>query len=121
METGLAWLHGQQQKHMVRTIQYQRGMDSLVIEAALGRTEFEQADDFGIVRRSESRDYLIRAIDLVLSDGQTVPRTGDRIKEVGWAGATIYEVRAPNNETPYRFTDPYNTRLRVHTKLIGTE
>jgi len=33
----------------------------------------------------------------------------------------IYEVMAPGNEPPWRYSDPYRRTLRIHTKLIGAE
>ncbi len=121
LERGSAWLEDQRQRHMTRTVTYQRGTDSVEIAATIGRTEFEQADDFGAIHKIESRDYLVRMTDLVLGGVLTLPRTGDRFRESDGAHTFVYEVMAPGNEPPFRYSDPYRRTLRIHTKHVATE
>jgi hypothetical protein len=128
LDKGSAWLEDQRNRHMTRTVTYQRGGDSVELSATIGRTEFEQADEFGVIHEIESRDFLMRTADLVLAGAQTLPRTGDRIRETdlsaGQAGGTktfVYEVLAPGNEPPFRYSDPFRRTLRIHTKHAATE
>ena len=121
LETGSAFLEDQRHKHMTRTVTYERGTDSVELAATVGRTEFEQADEYGVVHRIEARDYLVRAEDLVLAGQQTLPQAGDRIRETDGAQTFVYEVVAPGIEPPWRYSDPYRKTLRVHTKHVATE
>jgi hypothetical protein len=118
---GAAWLEDQRHRHLTRTVVYQRGTNSVEIAATIGRTEFEQADEYGIIRRTEARDYLVRAVDLVIANEQVLPKAGDRIRETDGSVTYIYEVMAPGGEPPWRYSDPYRQTLRIHTKFIGTE
>ncbi len=121
LERGSAWLEDQRNRHMTRMVTYQRGGDSVDLLATIGRTEFEQADDFGVIHKIESRDYLVLTTDLVLAGAQTLPRAGDRIRETDGAKTFVYEVMAPGNEPPFRYSDPYRRTLRIHTKHVATE
>jgi hypothetical protein len=121
LEKGLAWLDGQRHAHMTRTVVYQRGADAVEIAATIGRTEFEQVDEHGVVQRLQSRDFLVRAADLVLAGAATLPKAGDRIRETVGAQTFVYEIMAPGNEPPWRYCDPYRKALRIHTKHVATE
>ncbi|MCB9838206.1 MAG: hypothetical protein H6813_02610 [Phycisphaeraceae bacterium] len=121
LQTGSTWLEDQRHQHMTRPVTYLRGADSVALNATVGRTVFEQQDQFGVIQRTETRDYLVRAIDLVLDGAQTEPRVGDRIREPNGTGALLYEVMAPGGEPHFRFSDPERITLRIHTKLTGKE
>ena len=121
LEKGLSWLDDQRHTHMTRTVVYQRGADAVEIAATIGRTEFEQVDDFGVVQKVQSRDFLARTADLVLAGAPTLPKAGDRIRETAGAQTFVYEVMAPGNEPPWRYSDPYRKALRIHTKHVATE
>jgi hypothetical protein len=129
LQRGAMFLEDQRHRHMTRPVVYQRGAESVEAQATVGRTVFEQTDQFGIVHRTESRDYLIRAADLVLAGERTLPKVGDRVRETLEDRALIYEVMAPGTasggggggEPPFRFSDPERITLRVHTKFIGME
>jgi len=121
LEQGSAWLEDQRNRHMTRMVTYQRGNDLVDVAATIGRTEFEQADDFGVIHKIESRDYLVLTTDLVIAGVQTLPKTGDRIREADGAKTFVYEVMAPGNEPPFRYSDPYRRTLRIHTKHVATE
>ncbi|MBW7905360.1 MAG: hypothetical protein LC135_05020 [Phycisphaerae bacterium] len=121
LEKGLRWLDDQRHTHMTRTVVYQRGADAVEIAATIGRTEFEQVDEHGVVQRLQSRDFLVRASDLVLAGAPALPKAGDRIRETVIAQTFVYEVMAPGNEPPWRYSDPYRKALRIHTKHVATE
>mgnify|MGYP000511424066 CR=1 FL=1 len=65
--------------------------------------------------------YLIAAADLVLSGVQTLPQRGDRVVETAGDQQLTHEVIAPGQEPCWRYSDPYRTTLRIHSKLIATE
>ena len=121
LDRGSAFLDDQRHKHMSRTVVYQRGAEAKEVLATIGRTEFEQADDAGLIHRVESRDFLVRAADLDLGAGPILPRAGDQVRETVGAQVFVYEVNAPGGQPPFRYSDPYRRALRIHTKYIGTE
>jgi len=121
LQKGSEFLESQRHQHMTRPVVYLRGGDSVELDATVGRTVFEQQDQFGVIHRTETRDYLIRAQDLVLGGAQTEPKVGDRIREPAGTAALLYEVMSIGNEPPFRFSDPERATLRIHTKFIGLE
>lgn len=120
LEQGAAWLEDQRHAHMTRTVVYERGADSVELLATIGRTEFEQADEHGVIHRTELRDFLVRTTDLVLAGAATLPQTGDRVREADGVRTFVYEVMAPGGEPPFRYSDPYRRTLRIHTKHLTT-
>ena len=125
IQKGLAWLDDQRHAHMTQTVLYVRDTENasyiVALLATIGRTEFEQVDEFGIVHKVQSRDFLVRAADLVLAGAPTLPKAGDRIRETVGTQTFVYEVMAPGNEPPWRHSDPYRKALRIHTKHVATE
>ena len=124
LQNGSQWLEGQRHEQLSHEVTYRRGDQSVVLNETDGRTEFEQQTDYGIALQSEARDYLIRAGDLILTEGAAepvLPRAGDRIDEIHGDMLHTYEVMAPGNEPVYRWSDPDHLTLRIHTKWIGAE
>ncbi len=121
LDRGSAFLDDQRHRHLSRTVLYRRSADEKEVQATIGKTEFEQADDAGLIHRVESRDFLIRASDLDLGAGPTLPRAGDQVRETSGSQVFVYEVNAPGGQPPFRYSDPYRRVLRVHTKHISTE
>lgn len=121
LEQGASFLDTQRHAHLTRPVVYRRGAAQVEINATIGRTEFEQADEAGLIHRIESRDFLLRTADLNLGDGPTLPRDGDRIRETVGSSVFVYEVNAPGGQPPWRYSDPYCKALRIHTKHIATE
>lgn len=121
LEKGSTWLEDQRTRHLTRLVTYQRGANSVDVKATIGRTIFEQADDFGVIQKTESRDFLVLAADLVLNGERVLPKAGDRVREVQGDQVFIYEVMAPGMEPPFRYSDAYRQTLRIHTKHVATE
>jgi len=121
LEEGAAFLEDQRHRHMSRAVTYQRGAQSKELLATIGRTEFEQADDAGLIHRTQSRDFLIRTADLDLGAGPTLPLAGDRVRETVDGTVFVYEVNAPGGQPPWRYSDPFRKTLRIHTKHVDTE
>jgi hypothetical protein len=121
LEQGASFLDTQRHAHMTRPVVYQRGAAQIEVSATIGRTEFEQADEAGLIHRIESRDFLVRTADLDLGDGLTLPKAGDRVRETVGSSVFVYEVNAPGGQPPWRYSDPYRKALRIHTKHIATE
>lgn len=121
LDKASAWLNDQRAKYLSRMVTYQRGTKSVELAATIGRTVFEQTDEYGIVHKTESRDFLIGAADLVIDGVRVTPKAGDRIHENTDQQTLVYEVMAPGSEPPWKYCDSYRRTLRIHTKLIGTE
>ncbi len=121
LSQGLSWLEDQRHQHLTRTVTYRRGVDEVELAATIGRTVFEQDDHAGGLMRIESRDFLIRAADLVLTAETTLPQPGDRIIESDSIATYTYEVMAPGTEPPWRYSDVNRATLRIHTKQVATE
>ncbi len=121
LDQGAAWLADQLKTYASTEVVYQRGANQVAVQATIGKTEFEVDDGAGIIQRVQSRDYLIQAADLQLAGLVTLPRAGDRIRESVGEKTFVYEVLAPGNEPPYRYSDPFRKLLRIHTKHVGTE
>ena len=117
---GAAWLTGRLNAHAGRAITYARGAASVELTATVGRTEFEQVDEYGVVHRTESRDFLVSAEDLILNAVEVLPAAGDVITEDDGTKTYTYEVMAPGGEPPWRHSDPQRVRLRIHSKHVGT-
>ncbi len=118
---GLSWLEDQRHQHLTRMVTYQRASNEVEVQATIGRTVFEQDDHAGGLTRIESRDFLIRATDLVLGSEVTLPQPGDRIIETDAIATYTYEVMAPGLEPPWRYSDVNRLTLRIHTKHVTTE
>ena len=121
LDRGAAFLESQRHQHMTRSVVFRRGTDEKEVLATIGKTEFEQADDAGLIHRVESRDFLVRTAELDLGAGPILPRVGDQVREVVGLSLFVYEVNAPGGQPPWRYSDPYRRVLRIHTKHIGTE
>jgi len=57
LDRGAAFLDAQRHQHLTRTVVYRRGTDEKQVQATIGKTEFEQADDSGLIYRVESGDF----------------------------------------------------------------
>ncbi len=120
LKAASAWLEQQRTQHLTELVTYRRAAETVSVSATIGKTMFEIDDGHGVVQRTESRDFLILADDLVLSSSVVLPERGDIIEESAGAISLQYEVTAPANEPCWRYSDPYRQTLRIHTKQIGT-
>ena len=82
------------------------------ILAVPGRTVFQTHNEYGQWVRLETRDFLVRAADM-----EADPVAGEEIV----FDERTYEILAPNGEPCWRWSDPFHTVRRVHTKLTGGE
>lgn len=121
LKQGSDWLEGRRRAYAAGAVTYCRGEQSVIVQATVGTTTFEVETGYGAVERTESRDFLITAADLVLGDAEVLPVRGDQVKELIGSATVIYEVMAPGDEPPWRYSDPWRKTLRVHTKFVDTE
>jgi hypothetical protein len=122
LKTGSDWLEDMRTSHATRQVTYCRGEASVEVSATVGETVFRINDAYGAEVRHVRRDFLILADDLVLGGGKTLPERGDRVREAVGGKVYVHEVMGPGgNEPDWRYSDPYRTTLRIHTKEVGKE
>ena len=112
IRSGIAALRLMEYEVLADEVTYRHGSSAKTIKAIAGRTVFRSTNDCGNWVRTETRDFIIRTGELDI-----FPETGDVIEVDGGE----YEVLAPNGEPVWRWSDPYRTALRVHTKHTGGE
>ncbi len=96
------------------TVTYSRGSSSVSLTAVPTQASFEQVDEGGIVRW-EAKDFLIKASDLTFGGELIEPKKGDKIKD---ENDKVFKVLDDGNLPCFRYSDPYQTMLRVHTKQV---
>ena len=121
LKTGSDWLEDQRHAHLTRTVEYHRGAQSVELAATVGASTFEVRDDYVVVEELRTRDYLFLTADLLLGGIPALPEPGDLIKERLGCEKKVFEVLAPGGEPPWRYSDPWEKTLRVHTKQVDEE
>jgi len=114
-----SWLQGKRHDHAAQTIIYRRGAQQVSLRATIGQTEFMRNDEAGASIMAVSRDFLVRADDLMVDGAIGRPQAGDRILESAPAGQIIHEVAAPGDEPVWRWSDTWRLTLRIHTVEVG--
>lgn len=108
LRTGLAWLAGQMTAHNASPVVYTSGATVVLVDAVIGKTEYEVQGEYGVLLAATSMDFLIDSEDLGL-----MPSAGDTI---AFEGVT-YEVAAVPGKGVWEPSD--GTLLRIHTKAIS--
>ena len=123
LKSGSAWLSGQMKAHAASTVTYKRGANSVSIAATKGRSEFEiVGGELADLVRADLSDWIVDADELILASVTVEPQIGDLVEETTGTVKRTYEVMAPAPRTaPWRYSDPYHERLRIHSKLIKVE
>jgi hypothetical protein len=118
LQTASIWLDGVRHSHLVQSVTYVRpSVGQVIVNATLGATVYEIDDSQGIGIKTESRDFILRADDLVLAGQKELPEAGDRIEVTLNGVKQTYEVMPLGGE-PSRDSDRYKEVLRVHSKQI---
>ena len=104
LELASAWLDEQRKLYLSRLVTYSRGEATVAILATVGKTTFEIDSTTGVTETFESRDYIVR---------------GDTITDVQSGQTLVYEVTGPGHEPCWRWSSPYRTSRRIHTKQVG--
>ena len=113
LRDGLNWLEQQRTAHMTSPVIYRRaGQADAEVQATYGKTDVDVADESGLTVRSHVWDFLILADALGLE-----PEPGDVIA----ADGRQYEVMNLGVEGCWRWSDPYRTTCRIHTKDVGPD
>ncbi len=121
LRRGLEWLERERVKHASRNVLYVRAGEAIQVRATIGKTVFEILNESGVAERTETRDYLVLARELVLGGAESTPKHGDQVRERQGSKVYVYEVMAPGREPEWRYSDLYRHTFRIHTKQVGVE
>ena len=111
LEQASEWLEFQRLKELSVPAEYVRRDGTRIdVNATLGKTLFRAENEYGVTIRTECRDFLIAASELVND-----PERGDSIVY----NHVRYEVLAPNGESVWRWLGTSHFTRRIHTKEIG--
>ena len=119
LRQGIQWLGDMLKQHASSPVTYRRpSTDSgqateAVIDATFGRTACEVEDEHGLRVGAEVIDFLVSAEVFAPMFGE--PEAGDQIV----ADGVVYEVMDLAGQGHWRWSDPYRTTMRIHTKEIG--
>lgn len=119
LQDGAAWLADRLIDHAGVSIAYQRGASSVAITATASMHRYDVVDTEGFGITALSRDYLVRAADLVIGGDEVVPRSGDRVTETIRGVSQTFEVMAIGQLKEFEPVDTDGTLLKIHTKKIG--
>lgn len=118
LDKGNQWLADKLIQHASREVVYRRGEESVTVAAVVGRTLLQLNDEYSGIRMEHTdRDYLIRAADLVIDGVVVTPDEGDIIED---ARDGNYQLMTIPGEPSWRWSDPNQHMLRIHTKKVPT-
>lgn len=105
------------------TVRYYVGAEYVDVPAGLGHSELEIVNADGVVVTTwRPRDFLIVAAELVLNGVQITPAIGHRIVLTVGNATETYTVAHPDpQQAPWRYSDPFNVTLRIHTNRTGVQ
>mgnify|MGYP006285240057 CR=1 FL=1 len=112
LRQGGQWLEEQRTAHCSSQVTYRRDKVEASVNATFGKTDYEVADDYGARIRTHVIDFLILASELGFE-----PQASDVIV----ANGCKYEVMDLAGEGAWRWSDPYRTTFRIHTKETGAD
>lgn len=118
IRSGSAWLADRLAQSAGTNVAYKRGDGTAKVLATIGRSTFEATNQSGVVENWESRDFLVKTVELPYGE----PQRGDIIVEESADGvATLYEVTAPRGVPVFHFADAFELVCRVHTKRVDKD
>jgi len=113
LRQGAQWLGDMLKQHASSPVTYRREATELQVDATFGRTQYEVEDEHGLRVGAEVIDFLVSAETFPFDE----PEPGDQIVAYG----VVYEVMDLAGQGHWRWSDPYRTTMRIHTKEVGTE
>jgi hypothetical protein len=117
LATASAWLNSVNRAQVSQTVAIRFGAaESGDVPATIGSSDFQEANDEGIVTNWQSSDFLIAVADYAMDGVVVNPEAGHLIR---WLGDD-YQVLSPGNEQAAVYSDAEGLMWRIHTKLIST-
>lgn len=123
LQKAAAWLGDVFHEHVSQLILYRRGTAEVQVRATKEEYGVDTISAYGVVERSASDDWIVKADKLVLPGiGKTTPERGDQIRWQVGSTTYVFEVM-PFGSKPdtWAYADPYKKTIRVHSKQTGTE
>jgi hypothetical protein len=109
------WLADVHKASVSQTVSYQRGAETVSIQATAGQSDSASVDRSGMQIAYTGQQWLIQASDLVLSGSVTKPLVGDLITH----GGVVYRVAAESSgDRPWQTSGANGTVIRVFTKRV---
>jgi hypothetical protein len=125
LQSAMAWLAGEFKAYASQTVGYSRGTDTVYLLASLGSKLLKLDDGEGGFRIEwTDMDFLIPVADFQFASnpGVTiVPQRGDLVIMTLTTGADEiqeFEVRPYGADPSWRWCEPYQNMIRVHTKFM---
>jgi hypothetical protein len=119
LKTGLAHLTSMLATHASETVVYSRGGDSVSVSATVGQKLLRLTDMEGGSRLEYTDlDFIIPTAQLVLSGSPILPERGDLIERTIDDEVSRYEVSPYGSDPAWRYSDPYQSVVRIHTKSV---
>ncbi len=112
LRQGRQWLAGMRAAHLASQVTYRRDEAETLVNATFGKTDVELDDGAGMTIGSHVTDFLILADSIGLE-----PEAADVIV----ADGRKYEVVELAGDGCWRWSDPYRTTYRIHTRDIGPD
>ncbi|MBN2377055.1 MAG: hypothetical protein JXD22_11680 [Sedimentisphaerales bacterium] len=120
LKTGSDWLGSMMKTHASQSVVYWRDVNSVTVDATLGRTFYDDVDGNGFAVKSHTTDFIIDTDDLLLNSVKIEPEVGDLIKVTRADRVDVFEV-SRLSDSCWNYSDAYAQFFRIHTRLIDTE
>jgi hypothetical protein len=115
LRNGVSWLAGVQKTSGSDPVTLHRGAQSTAgVAAVFAETTAIVDEGNGGTSTVKSADFLILVTDYVIGGQAVEPASGDLIRY----GGDYYQVLPFAGEPHERYSDPFHTRYRIHTKQI---
>lgn len=122
LEWGLTAMSATMKAVASQSVTYARGLDSVDVRATYGKKLLKLSDGQGGTRMEwTDMDFLIDAADLVLGGESIEPARGDAIYLIAGDVVQQFEVAPYGDEPPWRWSDPYHLKYRIHAKHVADE
>jgi len=121
LAAGAAWLAGQLKANGSQTVVYRSGAHSVSLQATFDSQLLRIADGQANTRVERAdADWILTAADLNFGSGAVVPVDGDTIQATfGGETKTFKVMKVGGVEPSWRYCDPFQTMLRIHTKYVS--
>ncbi len=121
LNSATAWLAEQFADHASRKVRYERDGSFGLLDATLGRTEYQENDGEGVVTKWTDCDFIFPAEQLALGGKRTEPQEGDEVHVLDKNDSITrtYEVMPIPDQQCFRYCDSFRHGIRVHAKLTG--
>lgn len=93
------------------------GTNTVGVSATVGETDVEEEGPNGLPVRTQIRDYIITAEDLVLNGVQVEPQEGWTITE----GDLTCRVVPIGDQSCFDYTTQTKKRMRIHTVVVSED